>query len=133
MNHLGRLLIPLIHFANNSNAKADQVYLAALYRFHMAGAERENETPLDYATSKVDTSFNAGFEEFMRMYLRLKYSNGSIQPGDSEIIDRLAKAVGPSIRRRNGFFRSMVNYFNIFLALRYFQQPEKTDYETSSI
>lgn len=136
------LLLPMLYlmyrllrvsFAGNPNAKADQVYRTALYRFHMAGVERENETPLDYACTKVDTAFNSNFEEFMRMYLRLKYSNGSVRPGDNEIIDRLAKTIGFSIRKKKGFFKSIVTYFNVFLALRYFQQPEKIDYETSSI
>jgi protein-glutamine gamma-glutamyltransferase len=122
-----------INFANDPNKKADQVYRAALYRFHMAGVERENETPLDYAQTKIDPAFNSGFEEFMRMYLRLKYANGSLRDGDTEIIDRFAKQVGPSIRKKNGFFRSTINYFNLLVASRYFQQPEKTNFETTSL
>ncbi len=122
-----------INFASDPNKKADQVYRAALYRFHIAGAERENETPLDYAHTKIDPAFNAGFEEFMRMYLRLKYANGSLCDGDTEIIDRFAKQVGPTIRKKNGFFRSTINYFNLLLASRYFQQPEKTNFETTSL
>jgi hypothetical protein len=122
-----------IRFASGPNKKADQVYRAALYRFHIAGVERENETPLDYAHTKIDPTFNAGFEEFMRMYLRLKYANGNLRDGDTEIIDRFAKQVGPSIRKKNGFFRSTINYFNLLLASRYFQQPENTNYEPTSL
>jgi protein-glutamine gamma-glutamyltransferase len=122
-----------VSFAGDVNKKADQVYRAALYRFHMAGAERENETPLDYAQMKIDPAFNAGFEEFMRMYLRLKYANGSLREGDAQLIDRFAKQVGGSIRKKNGFFRSVINYFNLLLASRYFQQSEQITYETPSL
>jgi hypothetical protein len=69
----------------------------------------------------------------MRLYLRLKYSSGSLREGDQEIINQLAKNTGPSIRKKNGFFRSIFNYFNILLALRYFQQPEKTENEIPSL
>jgi protein-glutamine gamma-glutamyltransferase len=136
------LLLPLLYLlyrlisvstASNPVRKADQIYLAALYRFHVAGLERENETPLEYAMTKVDPTLQAGFSEFMRVYLRLKYSNGSFRPGDDAIINGFAKTVGTSIRRKNGFFKSAVNYFNVLLALRYFQQPEKAENETPQL
>ena len=131
------LLLPLmfllyrlarIKLANSPNQKADMVYQAALYRFHIAGLEREHETPLEYAQTKVDPTLGAGFEEFMRMYLRLKYSNGSLREGDLEIINRCEKLIGPSIRRKYGFFKSLVNYFNLFRAGRFFGQGEKGEY-----
>ncbi|PZR35660.1 MAG: hypothetical protein DI538_14865 [Azospira oryzae] len=122
-----------VALAKEGAAKADQVYRAALYRFHMAGLERELETPLEYARTKVDPQLNAGFEHFMRTYLRMKYANGSLQEEDTHVIQQLAQRTGASIRRKNGFLRSTINYFNLFLALRYFQQPEKTDYETPSL
>ncbi len=135
-------LLPLLYLiyrlvrvmlARDIASKADQVYQAALYRFHMAGIERENETPLDYAHHKVDPALGINFEEFMRVYLRLKYSQTDIQSEDTALINRFAKEVGPSLRNKNGIFRTIINYFNLFLALRYFQLPQKTDYETPSL
>ncbi|HZX75288.1 MAG TPA: hypothetical protein VFE57_12755, partial [Cyclobacteriaceae bacterium] len=122
-----------VSLAKRPTTKADEVYRTSLYRFHMAGLERDFETPLEYARTKVDPKLNAGFENFMRLYLRLKYSSGSLREGDQEIINQLAKNTGPSIRKKNGFFRSIFNYFNILLALRYFQQPEKTENEIPSL
>ncbi len=130
------LLLPLLYllyrflrvaFARNPNAKADQLYRAALYRFHMAGLERIHETPLEYAQSTVDPALGCGFAEFMRMYLRLKYANGNIRPEDSEIINRFASAAGSAIMKKNGFLKSVGHYFNLFRASRYFQQPGKAE------
>lgn len=122
-----------IAFARDGSAKADQVYRAALYRLHMAGAERETETPLDYAQTKIDPVFEIDFSTFMRMYLRLKYSNGTLRDEDQETITNFAKSIGPSIRKKNGLFASSYAYFNIFRASRYFQKPQNTDYENPSL
>ena len=114
-------------FAGNPMSKADQVYRAALYRFHMAGIERGMETPLDYARAKVDSAFNAGFEEFMHVYLRLKYGPGTLLAGDQEVINKFAAAYGPSVSKHLGFFNVIVKYFNLLLAGRYFFRPEKIE------
>jgi hypothetical protein len=122
-----------IAFARNPEHKANHVYRAALYRFHMAGVERENETPQEYSRIKVDPLFASGFEEFMRMYLRLKYANQGLRPGDKEIINRFAAAIGPSIRKKNGILRTLLSYSNILRAARYIQQPENINNETPSL
>jgi hypothetical protein len=95
----------------------------------MAGVERANETPLDYARTKVDPSFRTSFEQFMRVYLRLKYAKGSLREGDAEIISRFASTSGPSVRKAKGTGKVILNYFNIALASRYFLQSEYNEYE----
>ncbi len=136
------LLLPLFYlmyrliriaFSKNPNDKADQVYRAALYRFHIAGFERDAETPLDYARTKIDPTLNLNFEEFMRMYLRLKYSSGSLRTGDQEIINSFSKSIGIGIRKKVGFIKSLFNYFNVFRASRFFQQPPSINNENQSL
>jgi hypothetical protein len=118
-----------ISISGNAITKANQVYRAALYRFHMAGLEREDETPLEYAQHKVDPTLSAGFEEFMRVYLRLKYANGNLRDGDGEAINSFANNIGSSIRKKMGIPKMIVNYFNVLRASRYIQPTPKTDYE----
>jgi hypothetical protein len=119
------LLFPLLYFAyrlicvslaRSGAHKADQVYRVALYRFHMAGLERESETPLEYAQKKVDPALSTGFEEFMY-----------------DVISRFSKKAGPCIRKKNGILKTVLNYFNVLRAIRFFQQPESTDNETISL
>jgi hypothetical protein len=136
------LLFPLFYlmyrllrvaFASDGATKADQVYRAALYRLHMAGFEREGETPLEYAQTKVDPSLATGFEEFMRMYLRLKYAPGNLRAEDHDGIKRFSKNAGPAIRKKNGIMKTTLNYFNLMRAIRFFQQPESSANETISL
>ena len=110
--------------------KVDNIYQAALYRFHIAGIERENETPLEYAQQKIDTTFNTNFEEFMRTYLRMKYAQGNLRGEDFDVINKFSKNVGTAIRKKNGFFKTALNYFNVLRAIRYFQESTGTsDFE----
>ena len=132
------LLLPLLYLvylivrtamAGNAKSKADGIYSEALYRFHMAGLERVGETPLAYAKSRVDPALHAGFEEFMHVYLRLKYGNGNLQEGDSETINRFVQTVRPAVRTNIGFFSMALSYFNILQASRYFIKPEEPETE----
>jgi hypothetical protein len=116
-------LLLRILFAGSDNKKADAIYKAALYRFHMAGLERESETPLEFAKTKVDPTLGINFEEFMNRYLRLKYLHSQQQSEDKEVINRFASSVGSAIRKKNGFFGTFVNYFKLLRAIRFFQTP----------
>ncbi len=118
-----------IALARNPASKADHVYRSALYRFHMAGWERHGLTPLQYAETKIDPTFRSGFANFMRMYLRLKYTQGNVRDGDEEVIRHLQKYVGTSIRKKNGIFQSLIQYFYLLRAWRFTQQSTSPDSE----
>lgn len=120
-------LLLRIVFAKDENKKADAVYQATLYRLHMAGFEREGETPLEFAQHKVDPALGTNFEEFMHRYLRLKYSHAKHEPEDKKVFSSFASSVGPAIRKKNGVGGTAVNYFRLLRAYRYFQQPSSND------
>ncbi len=125
-------LLLRIMFANGTK-KTDAIYQAALYRFHMAGFEREGVTPLEFAKSKIDPALGINFEDFMHRYLRLKYLSNEQQPDDKEVFDRFASSVGPAIRNKNGIFGTAVNYLRLLRAYRYFQQPGVNNYEVPTL
>jgi hypothetical protein len=119
---------------SQGTSRADQVYRAALYRLHMAGLERETETPLAYARQKVDPMLKAGFETFMVTYLRLKYSGQPMRAEDREVVDAFANSLGAALRTRTGLIPGILNYFNLIRAMRYFQQPVTSpDQETNVV
>jgi len=122
-----------IRLAGNVSTRADQVYRAALYRFHMAGLERNAETPLDFATRQVDPTLGTRFAEFMTVYLRMKYSPAGPQQDDAATINQFANSAGSAVRKKYGLVKSFINYFNLARAYRYFQQPESSDHETPSL
>lgn len=122
-----------IALAKDISAKADHVYRASLYRFHMAGFERETETPLEYAEKTIDPNLHVGFADFMRMYLRLKYSNGVVREGDADTLHQFANKVAASVRAKKGVLKTILNYFNIMRASRYFQTPISSEPETTTL
>jgi len=109
-----------VRFATDSEEMANHVYKAALYRFHMAGFERDSGTALDYAVKKIDPSLNTNFEQFMLVYLRLKYGSGKIEPNDKDIISIFSNSYGKRIGKSIGLFKLFLNYFNLMLASRFF-------------
>jgi hypothetical protein len=113
--------------AKDAKTKADRVYRLALYHFHMAGLERGFETPLQYATEKVDPLFGTAFEKFMLVYLRLKYSGGAMMPGDHEIITAFGNSIRPAVRKKKGTGKICWSYLNLRRADRYFRRPEESD------
>ncbi|HLG02122.1 MAG TPA: transglutaminase domain-containing protein [Bacteroidia bacterium] len=114
--------------AGTIKKKADRAYRFALFHFHMAGDERGNETPLQYAENKIDPTYNAGFTDFMRRYLRLKYSSPELRQGDAEAIKAFSSNVRPAVRRKRGFFNVISAYFNLARAYRYMhRRPGETD------
>ncbi|MFM8834829.1 MAG: transglutaminase domain-containing protein [Cytophagales bacterium] len=122
-----------IAFAKDIRSKAHHVYRASLYRFHMAGFERETQTPLEYAEKTIDPNLHVGFADFMRMYLRLKYSNGSVREGDADKLHQFANKVAASVRAKKGLVKAVLNYFNIIRASRYFQTPISSEPETTTL
>lgn len=112
--------------AKDTRHKADTAYRLGLYHFHMAGVEREHETPLQYASAKADPAFGNNFTAFMNVYLRLKYANGQVMPGDDAVILAFGNSIRAAARKKTGFFKMILNYFNIFRAQRYFRRPEDT-------
>lgn len=126
-------LLVRIAFAKDGNKKADAIYQAILYRLHMAGYEREGETPLEFAKSKIDAALGIHFEDFMHRYLRLKYLSNEQQPDDKEAFNQFASSVGPAIRKKHGIIGTVANYFRLLRAYRYFQQPGANDYEVPTL
>ena len=91
----------------------------------MVGIIRGNETPLQYATEKVDPLLGTRFGEFMLVYLRLKYGNRNILPGDIDIITSFGKSVVPAAKKKVKWYKRYMKYRNIFNVIRYFRRPEE--------
>jgi protein-glutamine gamma-glutamyltransferase len=113
--------------ASDPKKKADRAYRLALYHFHMAGVERGHETPLKYAELKADPVYRAGFGDFMRRYLRIKYTDGQLQPDDPGAILLFASGIRKAARNAKGYFNVLGSYFNLARANRYFRRPVEKD------
>ncbi len=119
-------LIMRFNTASGAKSKAYTAYRLALYHFHMAGLERGNETPYEYAQITADTAFKNDFSGFMNIYLRLKYANGQLMIGDEDRIRVFGKSIRPAAKKFTGVFKMIFNYFNIFRAQRFFRRREET-------
>ncbi|MFN5168814.1 MAG: transglutaminase-like domain-containing protein [Cyclobacteriaceae bacterium] len=116
---------------SHGTAQTDWIYRATLYRLHMAGIFRENETPLHYAQHKVDPVLRISFAAFMNTYLRMKYSARPVDAQELAEQKIFHRQVGPAVRQHAGVVRALLNYFRLWRAYLYVQQP--TESETTSL
>lgn len=114
-------------------ARADWIYRATLYRLHMAGIFRDNETPLRFAQQKVDPQLGLSFTAFMTIYLRMKYSAQPVEISEQESMNLFHRQVGPALRQKAGVIKSVLHYLRLWRAYLYFQQPASAESEPSAL
>lgn len=113
-----------ISSAHSVKDKAEAVYRAALYQYHMSGFELSTQTALSYAEERVDPAFGTRFSDFIHVYLRLKYSGTPERDGDDTVITTFNQSFRSQVRAKLNSFKSMFRWFHLPRALRYFRNPE---------
>lgn len=110
--------------ARNTKSKAEAVYRAALYTYHMSGEELRAQTALSYAEERVDPRFGTAFATFVNTYLHLKYSGLPEREEDRTNTDNFNAAFRKQVAGRLKGMKSLFRWFNLMRALRYFRAPE---------
>jgi hypothetical protein len=123
---LGYLVVLMMRVrrAGTTRIKAEAVYRAALYTYHMSGEELQAQTALSYATERVDPKYGTYFSEFVNVYLRLKYSGLPERDSDSTTINNFNSVFRAMVRGKLNVFVAFFRWFNLMRALRYFRAPE---------
>lgn len=130
---VGVVLFPLFYLlrlrlrvagARDTKEKAEAVYRAALYTYHMSGEELRAQTALSYAQQRVDPKFGTAFAEFVNVYLRLKYSGLPAGEADNTVTNTFNAAFRSQIRSKLNVLKTFARWFNLLRALRYFRAPE---------
>lgn len=110
--------------ATTTKEKAEAVYRAALYTFHMSGQELRAQTALSYAQERVDPAFGTSFADFVRVYLRLKYSPLPVEENDNVITQQFNSDFRTRVRSKLDGMKAALRWFNLARALRFFRTPE---------
>ncbi|RMG24741.1 MAG: hypothetical protein D6732_23275, partial [Methanobacteriota archaeon] len=79
------------------------VYRYTMLLLHQLGIQRRRETPLEFATQKVDPQFGTRMGEFMSLYLQQKYAPVKLESEDEtyaiQFLDQFKKKVLKSYSR----------------------------------
>jgi protein-glutamine gamma-glutamyltransferase len=92
-------------------AKANAAYRFANFYLHQLGYPRSQQTPYEYAKT-IDAQMQCGFANFMNSFLKLKYSNASLQEHDKSTIDAFASTIKNNINKKTPakiYFKKMCN------------------------
>lgn len=102
--------------------KAYRIYAALNFYLHQLGWFREQQTPLAYAEARIDPSFEIAFADFMRMYLRLKYSNEQTTPADDAFLATYLEQSLRTIRMRVSVGKRFKAFLRPLRAFAYFSK-----------
>lgn len=106
--------------------RAYWIYRHSMFTYNQLGVLRdETETPLEYAREKVDKQFGAGFEEFMRVYLKVKYANLPPDQYDIEVMNRYFPAFTKKVFPKFKGHQVFAKFLNVALTHRFLKRPKE--------
>ena len=110
---------------NDAQKGAFQPYRAAMYLLNQMGVKRDNYTPLQYAKNIVDTNFETAFENFVLVYLKIKYANQELTEPEKELILNFYQPFEKQIKSKFTCKQRILKFINIYNTLNYFTQSSK--------
>ncbi len=110
--------------AKTPKDRAYWVYRFSMFTYNQLGLVRdENETALEYARDKVDKNYASGFEDFMRIYLKIKYTNMPPDTQELEAISRYSPAFTAKAFARYPLHKRIAKFLNTALTNRFLKRP----------
>ena len=133
-------LLPLIIFgfmmmrvsrSGNGSELLERVYRLVLYVYHMQGFVRRDETVLKYAQFTMKPIAGDRFENFVRLYLAVKFSSHQLSNEESQDIKQFATMYAAPVKQLYGSFKYFINFLNPISALRYFRSKKSNPHDES--
>lgn len=109
----------------DNEKRAYYIHMLALYVFNQLGYYRGSKTTLKYASQTIDPEFNVGYQQFANTYLKLKYSNQSLNAEDMEVINAFYKRFISKTVAKAGTGKVLKATFNYVMLQKFFTFPEE--------
>lgn len=100
-------------------------YRAAMYLLNQMGIYRNQLTPLQYAQSVIDATYQTRFEAFVLVYLKVKYANQPLSDAEKEVITSFYTNFEQQIQAQFTRKQRISKFINIYHTLNYFTQSSK--------
>jgi protein-glutamine gamma-glutamyltransferase len=109
--------------AKDTKNKAFNSYRASTYYLNQLGYSRTNYGPNEYAT-KIDRSFNTGFNRFTSIYQKLKYSSVALTQQEQQIVQTFYNPFISAVRKHVLFKTRVGKFLNIYNTIAYFKKDK---------
>lgn len=100
--------------------KTYYIYRTILYQMHMMGYHRMNKTVLYYASNVIDPALNTRFQDFMQLYLKMKYSSTKIQDNNLKYLTQFYTSFNKKVKEKISFKQRLYNWFHLNRWIDYF-------------
>lgn len=109
----------------NNEKKAYYIHMLALYIFNQLGYYRGSKTTLHYASQVIDPVFGIGYQKFVNVYLKLKYSNQILNNQDLLVINEFHPYFVKQVFAKVGTGKVLKAFFNYVMLQKFFTLPEE--------
>lgn len=93
--------------------KAYYVYRTILYQLHMMGYHRMNKTVLYFAVNDIDPTLDTHFQNFMHLYLKMKYSSTKLIDHDLVYLTQFYPSFNKKVKEKISFKQRFYNWFHL--------------------
>jgi hypothetical protein len=100
-------------------------YKTTTFYLHQIGIFRKNETPMQYAHSTVKPLLGTSFSDFMRMYLKQKYANQTLNDEELYFVKNFSASFIKTIHEKVSFKKRVAGFLNPLRTVGYFVQPDE--------
>ncbi|MDR2126228.1 MAG: hypothetical protein LBP63_05305 [Prevotellaceae bacterium] len=104
----------------NKNVNIFYVYKASMFLLNQLRCERQNMTPLQFASTVADKKYETEFEKFMTVYLQFKYSNIEITSDEKEFVNKFYRNFENKIYKKYSKIEIIKKFLNIKQTLKFY-------------
>lgn len=109
--------------AAKDGPKAYYAYRASSYYLHQIGISRKHETPMQYASGKIDPQFGTQYTTFMNVYLKKKYADTELNEREKGIIHGFLTPFIRKIKEKVKWKDRFSGFINPMRTISFFVQP----------
>lgn len=110
--------------SNTNNEKAYYVYTAAMFYFHQLSYGRKDLPILQYAEKVIDVTFNTHFTNFLNVYLKIKYTNTSLNEQDMKTVNSFLLNYRKEVQTIIPWQKRFMLFLNTITAIQFFTQAK---------
>ena len=113
------------YYRKASNAKAPEekaywIFRASEFLYNQFGFYRNQRTPLEYAQQVIQPQLGIAYEDFVRVYHKVKYDNLPADENDIQVMEQYHRLYPDNVFARYTFLQRNLKFMNLISTIKFF-------------